>query len=428
MNNLDLIYDFTTRLQSISGRNDKESFIKQYKDNEDVKQFLFYILDPMLVFGIQNKKLSKFVNSEKGESKFNSLFECFKYLTEHNTGKDSDVRLIASYINSQDEKYRDFLIKAITKSIKLGANVKTINKALGEELLTEFNVMLAHPYDKYADKIEGKTLYATEKLDGMRVIAFKNNGKIDFRTRQGQQLLGLDDIESDLLQLNFDILDGEILIKNAEQYKDRAVLQETLKISRKDGVKKGLDFWIFDTITHEDFKNSKSKLTYSKRRELLDELPVLELENIHVLPVLYKGEDIGEIQKILLELESKGLEGIMLNVSNSLYTLSRSQGILKMKTFASFEDKVVNVFEGEGRLEGMLGGIEMLYKGKYPLRIGSGFTDSERELYWNSPELIIDKIVEIQYFRESSNAKGGLSVSFPVFVTIREDKIEASYN
>ena len=36
------LYDFTTRLQSISGRNDKEDFIKQYKDVDIVKNYLKY--------------------------------------------------------------------------------------------------------------------------------------------------------------------------------------------------------------------------------------------------------------------------------------------------------------------------------------------------------------------------------------------------
>lgn len=426
MNTLELLYEFTNQLQSITGRNDKESYINKYKDNVEVKKLLVNILDPMIVFGIQSKKLNKFLNKEVTSSQFNSLFECFEYLKDNNTGRDEDVKLIAAYINSQDEKYRDFLIKAITKSIKLGANVKIINKALGEELLTEFNVMLAHPYDKHADKIEGKTLYVTEKIDGCRVIAFKHGDKIDFRTRQGQQLLGLDDIEKELLQLDFDILDGELLIKNANQFKDRAVLQETLKISRKDGIKKGLDFWIFDTITHDDFKNGKSKIKYSKRRELLDLLPLQELNNVHVLPVLYKGKDMVQIQKILSELESEGLEGVMLNLDQP-YQCKRSSGILKMKTFLSYDGLCKGIFEGEGRLEGKLGGIICDYKG-FDLRIGSGFTDSERELYYRNPELIIDKIVEIQYFRESSNAKGGLSVSFPVFVTICEEGKEVSYN
>lgn len=423
---IELIYDFTTKLQSISGRNDKESFIKQYKDNETILHFLKMSLDPMLVYGIQDKKLNKYLTKAEPSKSFQNLFECFEYLVENNTGKDEDVKRVASYINSEDEKYHDFLIKSITKSLKLGANVKTINKALGEELLTEFNVMLAHPFDKYADKIEGKVLYATEKLDGARAIFFKWGDKIDIRTRQGQQLLDLVDIEKDMSNLPDGVYDGELLIKNAEQFKDRAVLQETLKISRKDGIKKGLDFWIFDTITHDDFKNGKSALTYSKRREVLDNLPVDELENVHVLPVLYKGKDIGEIQKILKELENKGLEGVMVNVSKSLYTLSRSSGILKMKSFLSFDEKVVGVFEGEGKYKGKLGGINVLYKG-YPLKVGSGFTDQQRQMYFDNPELIVGKVIEIQYFRESSNAQGGLSVSFPVFVTIT-DKSVASYN
>jgi len=423
----DYIYDFVTRLQSISGRNDKESFIKKYKDDETIEKYLKFTLDPMKVYGLQSKKLGKFLDKPYTDNLFNDLFECFEYLIENNTGRDEDAKLVASYINSLDEKLHDFVIKSITKSIKLGANIKTINKTLGKELLTEFNVMLAHPFEKYADKIDGKTLYTTEKLDGARAIIFKWGDKIDIRTRQGHQLLGLVDIEKDVQALSDGIYDGELLIKNAEQFKDRAVLQETLKITKKDGDKTGLDFWIFDTITHEDFQAGKSKLTYSKRREILDNLSVKNLANIHVLPVLYKGKDMLEIQKILKELESKGLEGVMLNVANSFYTLNRSSGILKMKTFLEFDEEVVSIFEGEGRLKGKLGGVNVLYKGKYPLKVGSGFTDQERELYFNNPELIVGKIIAVQYFRESSNAQGGLSVSFPVFVTVTS-KTEASYN
>lgn len=424
----DYIYDFVTRLQSISGRNDKESFIKKYKDDEVIEKYLKLTLDPMQVYGLQSKKLGKFLDKQYEDKPFSNLFECFEYLIENNTGRDEDAKLVASYINILDSKLHDFIIKSITKSIKLGANIKTINKALGKELLTEFNVMLAHPFEKYADKIEGKTLYVTEKLDGMRCIIFKWGNKIDIRARSGQPIIGLVDIENEILQLDYNgILDGELLIKNAEQYKDRAVLQETLKITKKDGTKSGIDFWIFDTITHKDFQNGKSKLTYSKRREELDNLPVENLANIHVLPVLYKGKDMVEIQKILKDMENDGKEGLMVNISNSLYTCTRSNGILKLKTFLEFDEEVVSVFEGEGRLKGKLGGVNVLYEGKYPLKIGSGFTDQEREMYWRNPELIVGKIITVQFFRESSNAQGGLSVSFPVFVTVTS-KTEASYN
>ena len=38
------------------------------------------------------------------------------------------------------------------------------------------------------------------------------------------------------------------------------------------------------------------------------------------------------------------------------------------------------------------------------------------------------KIVEIQYFEESENQSGGLSLRFPVYLRMRLDKTEPSYN
>ena len=42
---------------------------------------------------------------------------------------------------------------------------------------------------------------------------------------------------------------------------------------------------------------------------------------------------------------------------------------------------------------------------------GSGFTDEDRKEIWNNKEKYLGKIAEIQYFRESHNQDGGLSVS-----------------
>jgi DNA ligase-1 len=39
----------------------------------------------------------------------------------------------------------------------------------------------------------------------------------------------------------------------------------------------------------------------------------------------------------------------------------------------------------------------------------------------------MNKIVEIQYFEESSDKEGNLSLRFPVFKQVRNDKNEESY-
>ena len=128
-----------------------------------------------------------------------------------------------------------------------------------------------------------------------------------------------------------------------------------------------------------------------------------------------------------LEAIRNGDEGIMLSFANSFYSCKRSKELLKVKVFNSCDIRCIRVEEGEGRLSGTLGKIICDYKG-YELGVGSGFTDAQRKEIWNNPNIIVDKIVEIQYFEETSNQNGGLSLRFPVFLQIRNDKNEVSYH
>ena len=90
--------------------------------------------------------------------------------------------------------------------------------------------------------------------------------------------------------------------------------------------------------------------------------------------------------------------------------------------------KCIAVEEGEGKYAGTLGKIVCDYKG-FTLRVGSGFTDEQRNLYWNNQSEIVNQIVEIQYFEESKDKKtGDLSLRFPVFKRVRDDKDEVSYD
>ena len=64
----------------------------------------------------------------------------------------------------------------------------------------------------------------------------------------------------------------------------------------------------------------------------------------------------------------------------------------------------------------------------YDLGVGSGFTDKQRDYYWNNPDEIIGKIVQIKFKAETKNKDGGISVQFPIFEIVRTDKTEPSYN
>lgn len=425
------LYALCHELKNISGSNAKIEFLVKHKENEKWKKYLYYTLDSLLVYGIADKKLKKALEQVKQNKTgamevVDSIFDIFEYLKKNNTGRDIDALLIATYINNHSEKYHQWLVESITKSFKMGVTAKTVNKALDEELIFNFDVMLAHPFEKYAHKIKNETMFVTEKLDGNRATFIKENGKVTGFSRQGKKLEGYKHIEDELLFLpdNF-VFDGELLIKDADEFKDREVMQQTQSVTGSKGDKTQLDLHLYDIIDLEGFKAGKSKDEYKKRRELLDSLDVSNLSHVKIVPILYKGTDLDMIMSILSEVEKEGKEGLMINL-DGYYTLTRSNQILKLKTFNSFDEICTGVFEGEGKYKGMLGGITVNYKG-FPLSVGSGFTDDDRIKYWNNPKLIIGKIVEVKYFRESKNKNGGLSVSFPVYQIIR-DKNEVSYN
>ena len=46
---------------------------------------------------------------------------------------------------------------------------------------------------------------------------------------------------------------------------------------------------------------------------------------------------------------------------------------------------------------------------------------------WKNPESYIGKIISVQYFEETQNQNGGLSLRFPVFLDFRTDKLTPDY-
>lgn len=424
MNNLELIYDFTTRLQAISGRNDKESFIKQYKDNQDVKQFLVKILNPLLVYGIKESKLSKFLNQESNDSKFNSLLECFEYLTENNTGRDIDVKLVASYINSQDDKYKDFLIKCITKSLKLGVQPKSINKAIGEKLFEEFEVQRGKSFSDYESKILNKMKSISEKRNGIRCITYVYQGeKVINKSRQNQIIEGLDLIKADMINLPSGVYEGELVVKDSHKYKLRETLQQTIKIVNSDDKLKVVNYEIFDYLTFDEFNGDVKSRKFFERR---DTNPINNLQSKHVfmIPELYRGKDHTEIYTLLDKVVDNGGEGLMCNLDES-YKKGKTNAILKVKKKYTSDLRIIGFDEGKGKYKGKLGAFVLDYKG-CALNCG-GMSDDIRKEVWENQDKYLGVIIEVEHEQQSQNEKCGLSLEYPNFVEFRFDKDEVSY-
>lgn len=254
-------------------------------------------------------------------------------------------------------------------------------------------------------------------------------------TRQGKPFTGLDHIIEDIERLpkheNY-MFNGELIRKNYDNLSDNDNFQlGTGIINSDDSDKSCVKFAIYECIPNEEFENGESKLKYKARREqvlnpLATAIARLQTDNLEVVPIIYEGTDKSVIPLLLDKADKDGWEGLMLN-KDTKWKNKRNNGILKIKSFKHSDICCTEIIEGDGKYKGTLGLIKCDYKG-HELGVGSGFTDKQRDYYWNNPDEIIGKIVQIKFKAETKNKDGGISVQFPIFEIVRTDKTEPSYN
>lgn len=411
-------------LKNDSSRNGKEAILKKYENHELFRQVLDFVYNPFIVTGISTKKINKKITIDENNllPHIPNLLNLMNYLRKNNTGRDIDIFLVQCFIKKYDDKEVKELIKQIvTKNLKVGITAKTINKIYGKNTIPEFSPMLAESFEKRGDKLKGK-FYITQKLDGNRCIAIKENGEVKFFTRNGQIIDGMHQLKFEFKNLPDNMVyDGELLLVNKDNLPSDELFRATQKVVRKDGEKKDLEFHIFDLLPVSEFKKGKSKKTYEQRRNTLNLLK--ESKYIKILPVLYEGHDKEAIGIIMKHAEKNGWEGLMINTANGLYQTKRVSDLLKVKKFKTADLPVVFIEKAiDGQFKGLLARVNVEYKGNI-VGVGSGFTIEERRLFAENPDLIVGKIIEVQYFEETKDEKTGKpSLRFPIFKGIREDK------
>lgn len=451
MSNIFEINNIFKQIKENSSKKAKEEIIRANSDNELFKSVLSFVYDDFITTGISGKKIKSDTSSVMltlPQESFD-LIGLMNYVREHNTGKLETVKLVQTFIATfDDEEVRLFLESIFTKNLKVGITAKTINKALGKGFIKEFGCQLAHPYSKYPEKVNGQEIVITQKLDGHRSLCIVDNGKAKFYTRKGLLIDGLDIQEKEVenlikvgFQENSYVLDGELLLDNIDNLESKDLFRATSKILRSDTADKtGILFNVFDALPLSEFLEGKSTQVFKERKirlgnayyrvypcktYALGDSNSLE-SHIRYVDNIYEAtcEDVTAVLHNLRNeyVKPLGWEGLMINLANGLYVTKRTSDLLKVKDFYEADVVVKDIFEGTGKYAGTLGGVVIDYKG-HDIRVGSGFSDDERDHYWTNENEIIGKIIAVQYFEETNNQKDdSISLRFPTFKGVRTDK------
>lgn len=413
---------------------EKVSAIKRVWPKYNTQWALETLLDPTVSLHIKERSLSRGISLVDAVP-YDHLIVMCNDLCAKKALKDSDIARVQVTLNQiEDDRLRNYAEQFLCKSISLGISAKTVNKAVGYSAIPVMEVMLANKYFDHPHELGNCWYTITEKLDGIRCVAIVRKGSDPILySRQGQQIEGLESVERALTKMrervSFDfVFDGELLISNRESYPSKEQYKQTTKIVRREGPKAGITYHVFDMVSVDSFLWHTPTKPYSIRRQTLNEM----FEGYYslwlkLLPVLYNGRNPDMVHVCLDEQRALDHEGVMINLDGAPYVFGRTSSLLKVKVMSDCDLEIIGVQEGKGKFEGTLGALIVNYKGN-PVGVGSGLSDEIRGLVWNNPDDYIGRIATIQYFEETNDADGKLSIRFPVFKDFCDVEKEVSYN
>ena len=417
-------------IKTTSGTNDKKKLLAEYGEDGLFIKLLEFTLNTYKITGLSKKKMNKKVKLNP-TVELDTIDEAIDYILKNNTGRDEDIANIKSYIQTLPTEVQDFYTDIFMKSYKLGASKKLANSVFGNAFVDDFKVMKSTNYeeckkdfDKRAKK-DGYAIYLKE--NGVRGEVIVNNGVVKIRSRQGLYVEGFIDIENAFRNLPNGLYEGEFTaIGSFKDSNERC--RKTRSIYSSNGIKKGMRIGLFDYISLEDMIECKNNIPTTERKEFIKNIAKnANSEFIYYIEPIYIGDDLNMLDIVLDSVTDAKEEGISANILTAPYEFKRSKWAVKYKRFNTIDLKIIGMTEGDGKFKGTLGSMIVDYKGT-PVGVG-GWTDKERDYYWNNQEEYIGRVLEISYKDVTTDKKTGKeSLEFCQRVTMREIGKEVSYN
>ena len=423
--NLNLFFE---SLADNSSRNFKIDQLNANCDNEVLREVVRLALDPFTQF--YQRKIPTYKTDSVTTTLENALGALYDLSSRSVTGNAAIeyLRMLLSSVSADDAKV---LERIIQKDLKCGVQVSTAN-AVWSGLIREYPVMLCTGYEqKLVDKIKFPA-YAQLKMDGMRFNAIVKDGKVEFRSRNGKELNLLGNLEKEFAALAGDIdcvFDGELLIMDKDDYQfmDRqtgnGILSKANKgtISAEEAAMVHATVW--DVIPYAYFTDGYCPTPYATRFSSLDML--IKKQSSKDKKIWLVTSDIVETLEQATEIFNgylaQGLEGIILKDGSGVWEDKRVKHQIKFKGELECDLKIVDVEEGTGKYEGMLGAIVCESSdGIVKVNVGSGFNDAHRKSLKKKD--LVGKVVAIKYNARIKNKLGDESLFLPIFIEVREDK------
>lgn len=445
---------FIKQLNEDNGRLHKEDVLKQAltaaKLGSDVAikflEGLKLCYNPYATFGV--KQIPDTIGIVDAENPYDEFFDLLDQLQRRKlTGNDARDAISEMSERFDSEEWNLFLAPILRRDMRSGISSTTVNK-ICKGTSYEIPIFSCQLATNCENRPEMKGIKRLEpKLDGVRVLlvvnildsgtyatCYSRNGKVfeNFKHIEDQileNLMELISARNKVSILGSDltsgfVLDGEVVGNSFQELMRQARRKEN--VAAEDSV-----FHIFDILPVSDFSRGHWNAQLSKRISLLEAMqPAIDkMPNVELLPHLQVDLDDHEgrsvFERYCREMVEAGYEGVMIKDLDAPYLCKRSTSWMKYKPTITVDLEVVGLEEGTGRNKGRLGALVCngVDDGKeITVNVGSGFSDEERDQYWQYRNLVVGRTAEILCDVITQNQDGTYSLRFPRFVRFRDDK------
>jgi len=424
--NLEKLQDFVNQMKNTSSLNEKKVIIESIKGDEFIKKALNYALDPYKKYYVTSKTCKKRSDLLGHPNTYGDLFGLLDDLNDRICTGHTSIANVNQYI-VEHPLYKDLILSIIDRNLEIRASESVINKVI-PNLIPTFDVALANKFD--AKRVNWDDVWlASRKLDGVRCLTIVDyQGNVKCYSRVGNEFETLQVVKDAVkkLQVVGVVFDGEICLMDKDGKEDFQGIMKQIK--RKNHTITNPKYVMFDYLTLTEFNNKVSEQNLIERISRFAKLDkyIHWQDSLSVLDQIVVSDD-DHFAKLKADAEKEGHEGVMLR-KNVGYEGKRSQNLLKVKKFFDAEYKVERVDfedhrvirEGKEVVIPMMAQAYISHKG-YEVAVGSGWNQEQRIKYNANPDLIIGKEITVQYFEETKNQKGELSLRFPTVKHVFEN-------
>jgi len=402
------------RLRSLKNK-EREAALCEMLQDETAQQVCYAALDPFTRYGINKVPMPTTpatLNWQFGDATWRLLDDMAARRTTGNAALD---RVSAEMLQLSTES-RELLRRILTKDLRCGAGPKTFNK-VRPGFVSVFEMQTCHGYEE--KRITSWPVVCEIKYDGTRVACVWEDQTLTIVSRNGLPMPGFETFAAAMQERMHTlakrvsvpdmVLDGEM--DSAEGF------YETVGGARRKTDHGEFVLRLFDAVSLQSFRNGGCKAPWRQRCTVARTLvQALSMDTV-TFDTGMECYDDEQVRRCFEWAREHGHEGIIVKQPDAPYECKRGYHWTKIKPQATVDVPAIRVEEGTGKNAGRMGAVVCDLDG-VEVRVGTGWSDKERDDIYASFEDYRMRMLEIEYAEKTPDG----SLRHPRALRWRADK------